>query len=126
HVPLAQQQQELLLGEMRINTSEGDHVEGEIPGGEPGILPLVRHRDDVAVVDMGPLGVPSLPASGRRRRLARVALEPMRRHVVIELLAPQEPGVPLTEYAPFLRCRTLGDALGVELVRLRASLLEYP
>jgi len=41
HVPLPQHQDELLLGELRVNHREGNGVEGEIPGREPGVLPGV-------------------------------------------------------------------------------------
>ena len=34
-------------------SASGTTVEREIPGGVPGILPLVGHRDDVGVVEVG-------------------------------------------------------------------------
>ena len=72
HVPLAQEQHELLLGELRIDARERNHVEGEIPGGVPGILPLVGHRDDVAVVQVGPVACCGRDCRlGGRRRLRR-------------------------------------------------------
>ena len=40
HVPLARQHHELLLGELGVDQRERDAVEGEIPGGVPGILHL--------------------------------------------------------------------------------------
>src|SRR5206468_4133903 len=42
HVPFAQEEDELALGERRIDHGERDAVKGEVPGREPGILPLVR------------------------------------------------------------------------------------
>ena len=71
HVPLARQQHELALGELRVDQGERDAVEGQVPGGVPGILPLVRHREDVGVVEVRPVAVAAVPALGRRRRLAR-------------------------------------------------------
>ena len=64
HVPLAQHQLQLLLAEVRVDERQGEDVEGEVPGGVPGILPLVRHRDHVAVVHVVPVVV-------ARRGLAR-------------------------------------------------------
>ena len=82
HVPLAQQQHELLLGEVGVDEGERDAVEREVPRGVPGVLPLVRHRDDVGVEEVassrrcgrasrsfggsGPCGIAAQPA-GRRR-----------------------------------------------------------
>ena len=57
HVALAQHQLELLLAEVRVDERQGEDVEGEVPGRVPGILPLVRHRDDVAVVHVVPVVV---------------------------------------------------------------------
>ena len=53
HVPLAQHKQELVLGEPGVDQAEADAVEGQVPGGVPGILPLVRHRDDIALLRCG-------------------------------------------------------------------------
>ena len=57
HVALAQHQLELLLGEVGVDERQRRAVEGEVPGGVPGVLPLVRHRDDVAVVHVVPVRV---------------------------------------------------------------------
>ena len=74
HVPFAGQQHELLLGELGVDQRERHAVEREVPGGVPGILPLVRHRDDVGVVEVLPVAVAAVPALVRRRRLGRVAV----------------------------------------------------
>ena len=74
HVPLAQQQHELLLREVGIDERQRHAVERQIPGRVPGILPLVRHRDDVGVVEVRPLVIAAAPALGRRRRLQRIAV----------------------------------------------------
>ena len=39
----------------RIDAGQGDHVECEIPGRVPGVLPLVRHREDVVVPQVPPV-----------------------------------------------------------------------
>ena len=66
HVPLAQHQLELLLAEVGVDERQGEDVEGEVPGRVPGVLPLVRHGDDVAVVHVVPVlvarrGLPRRP-----------------------------------------------------------------
>ena len=76
--PLAAHRQQLVLGERRVDVGQGDGVEGEVPGGEPRVLPRVGHREDVAGVDVEPAGVAAVPAfaavaaagSGRRRASA--------------------------------------------------------
>src|SRR5215467_3775976 len=60
HVPLAQHQQDLLLGKLRIDMRKRNAVKPEVPGSEPRKLPLVGHRDHVAREEMCPLVVTSL------------------------------------------------------------------
>ena len=69
-------------------------VEGEVPRGEPRVLPLVGHRDDV-----GEGEVPPARCCGRRAGAARsgagaggVAVEPLGDVVAVELLGPQQAG----------------------------------
>ena len=69
HEPLAAEQQQLVLRGRRIDVGEHDAVEGEVPGGVPGILPLVGHRDHVVIVEVAPACVATVPARRRRRRL---------------------------------------------------------
>ncbi len=71
------------------------HVKRQVPGREPGILPLVGHRDDVAGEDIGPVAVAPAQPLGRRRRVIRVALQPVLDDVMVELLRPEEAGVGL-------------------------------
>ena len=47
-----------------------DAMEGEVPGGEPGIFPFVGHRDDVGGDEMAPVAVAAVLAACGRRRLA--------------------------------------------------------
>ena len=66
HVPFAQQQQQLFLGEFWIDERERNAVERQVPGGVPGEFPFVRHRDDVGVVEMCPAAVPAVLPLARR------------------------------------------------------------
>ena len=117
--PLAAEQDQLVLRERRVDAGERDAVEGEIPRGEPRVLPLVRHRHDVERVE-GPPAVVAAGEPGRgRRRLARVAVEPARDRVVVELLAPQHPGEGLAQHERLVVRGLGGRQLGVELVGLR-------
>ena len=55
----------------RIDMREHHAMEGEIPGGIPGIFPFVRHRDDVVIVEMAPVRVAAGLAGGRGRYSGR-------------------------------------------------------
>ncbi len=55
--PLAAHEQQLVLREGGVDVGKGDGVEGKVPGGEPGVLPVVRHRDDVGEIEVAPVGV---------------------------------------------------------------------
>src|SRR5258708_7105514 len=55
HVPLAQHQRELLLGEVRIHECERNAVKREVPSGLPRVFPLVRHGDNVRGIQWGPV-----------------------------------------------------------------------
>jgi hypothetical protein len=123
HVPLAQEQDELLLRELGIDARHRKHVEREIPGRVPRVLPLVRHRDHVAVVEMAPIAIAALLADLGRARLLRVAVEPRVDRVVIELTAPQESGVRLAHDQSLGRIqRGRQFALEMELVLALAEL----
>ena len=90
-VHLAKQQIELLLGEIDVDGRQGERVKGEVPGGEPGIFPLVRHREDVIAYHVEPLVIANL--MGRRpHRVGAVLFEPFVGIVEEVLLTPQHPG----------------------------------
>ena len=90
-VSLAEQQVELLLGEIDVDGRQGKRMERQVPGGEPRIFPLVRHRDDIVADHVEPLAVAHL--MGRRpHRIVAVFLEPFVGVVKEVLLAPQHPG----------------------------------
>ena len=89
-VVVAQHQVELLLGEVGIDHAQRNHVERQVPRGVPGVLPLVRHRDDVVVEHVGPLAVAHAPALVLRQVGAgAMFVEPQVEVVVEILLGPQ-------------------------------------
>ncbi len=120
--PLPADQDQLVLGERRVQVRQGDGVEGQVPGGEPGILPLVRHRDDVEPVEVAPLGVPPALAHRRRFRLGRVPVQPAGDVVVEQLLTPQHPGGRLPQHQRLIRARAGRCQLGIELIGLGLAL----
>ena len=72
-VEAAQHEQQLLLGEVEVDERERRRVEGQVPGRVPRVLPLVGHRDDVAVEHVEPLGVAHALAARPERADARRA-----------------------------------------------------
>ena len=118
HVPLAQHQEDLILGELRVDVRQGDAVEPQVPGGEPGELPLVGHRDHVAGVQVRPLrGCGPCRRSGGGAGRRRVAFQPVVDDVVEELLGPEHPREGLARHHPGVRRRAWGQDDVVELVR---------
>ena len=85
HVPFAQKEEDLFLGEPAVDARERNHVERQVPRGEPGIFPLVGHRNDIATVEVCPFPVAALPAGLRRWRHARVPRQPVLNDIVIKL-----------------------------------------
>ena len=49
HVPFAQEQNHLLLGELGVQLRHRDHVKRQVPSGVPRVFPLVGHRDHVSI-----------------------------------------------------------------------------
>ncbi len=124
--PLPAQQDQLVLGERRVDVRQRHAVEAQVPGGEPGVLPLVRHGHDVEGVEAAPPAVAPVGPAGRRRRLGRIAVQPAGDVVVVELLAPQHPGERLPHHHRLVGRRPRRGQLGVELVRLGPPLRHYP
>ena len=89
HVVLAQHEAELLLAEIRVDERQGEHVEGEVPGRVPGVLPLVRHRDHIAVVHVVPVLVAGCNLPRRLEGVGPALLQPPVHVVVVELLGPE-------------------------------------
>ena len=54
-IAIEQHQRELFVGEVRVDERQRHRVEGQVPGGEPRVFPLVRHRDDVGAVHVEPV-----------------------------------------------------------------------
>ena len=92
HVPFAHKQDELIFREIRIDQRHRDAVKRKIPRRIPRVFPLVRHGNDVGIVQMRPFVIaPELPAR-IGCRLGRIALKPPVHVVVIALLAPDQAG----------------------------------
>ena len=89
-IPFADDEIELRFGELNIDQSERNAVESKVPGCVPRKFPFVRHRHDALVVKMTPAGIAGVLAFVRRRRLVRIAIEPLIDDVVIELFAPKQ------------------------------------
>ena len=64
----------------------------EVPGREPRIFPLVRHRDDVVVDHVAPFAVRDLSAFRARLGSSAVLREPLVDIEEVVLLAPQHAG----------------------------------
>ena len=92
HVPLAQHQVQLLLAEVGIHQRQREHVERQVPGRIPGVLPLVRHRDDVGVVHVVPVRVASVVRRAALNGSAPRSSQPLVDVVVVELLGPEHAG----------------------------------
>ncbi len=63
--PLPADQQQLVLGQGRVDVRERDGVERQVPGREPRVLPVVRHAHHVGELEVRPGRV-----AGRRGRAA--------------------------------------------------------
>ena len=116
HVPLACHQHELLLGELAIHQRQRYTVERQIPCGVPGIFPLVRHRNDVGVIQVRLLMVPPIYSLGRRRRGPWIPLEPIADYIVIKLFRPQHAGERLPHHVPGVRSQVRWNHGRIELV----------
>ncbi len=124
--PLAQQHQELVLRERRIEMRPGDRVEPEIPRREPRVLPRIRHREHVEAVEVAPAAVAAVVTSLRRRRLARISVQPPAHVVRVDLLAPDEAGARLAQDLHLLRRGAVRRERAVELVGVRFACCHRP
>ena len=106
---------------------QGDRVEGEVPGRVPGVLPLVRHRDDVAVDHVEPVAVAQPEVRCRRAAGgASCSLEPGVDVEEVVLLGPEHAGEGLAHHERGVgRERRRGER-GVEGVGLGAAGRENP
>src|SRR5215831_10703639 len=93
-------------------------MEGEVPRGIPWIFPFVGHGDDVVVVEMAPVRVATGCAC--LGRTYDIAVEPARDVVMIELLAPQDPGECLPHHCRLFLARAVGGKRCIVLVSFAA------
>jgi hypothetical protein len=114
---------QLLLAEVRIDERQGEHVEGEVPGRVPGVLPLVRHGDDVGVVHVVPVVVARPGLARLLERVGAALLQPLVDVVVVELLAPQHAGQGLAHDVGGRYVQRRCDGL-IEQIRLLAARLQ--
>ena len=123
-VEAAQHQPQLLLCEVEVHHGERHRVEGEVPGGIPRVLPLVRHRDHVGVQHVEPIGVAHVAAGAFQQRMTPVLAQPALQVEVVELLAPEHSRQRLAVHAALiLRQRPGRDPL-VELIGVGDPALE--
>ena len=120
---LEEQHPEILLGGAWIDESERDAVECEVPGGEPRILPLVRHGEDAHGIQVAPVNVANVLARFGRRAAGIITVEPKIYVEEIRLLVPKHAGERLALDQPVVaRCRRRMDRI-VEFVSLLLALL---
>src|SRR5438105_8657842 len=117
-IPLADDPLELAFSESAINQGHRNTMKGKVPGGIPGIFPIVRHRHDTFIVEMAPVRIAPELAKLRRRWLARIAVEPFFNNVVIELLVPKETGERLPLNGLLFFAQTSWRESFVEFIRL--------
>jgi len=67
-VSLAQQDFDLILGEIDVDQRQRAAMERKVPCGKPRILPAVGHRDDIARLEVLPIAVPAAESALRRRK----------------------------------------------------------
>ena len=115
-IEIAQHEQELLLGEIEIHQRQGDRVEGEVPGRIPGVLPFVRHRDDVGVEHVKPIHVPNAAPGGIEQRMTLVLLKPLIQIEIVVLLAPQHSRKRLMMYSTLVFAQRLWRDPCIELI----------
>src|SRR6266481_3437936 len=112
-IEVPQHQQKLILGKSKV------------PCRIPGILPLVGHRNDVAVQHVEPLGIANVLLIRSGQRMSFVFLEPTVEVEIVVLLAPQHPGQSLAVHAAFiLTQRMRGDSV-VEFVGIGQASSKY-
>ena len=116
-VPLPQKKDQLVLAERGIDPGKGRRVKGQIPGAVVGVLPGVRHGDDVTVKDVLPIGV-TLRMAARGSRFGGVPPLPLGLDQVVELLGPEQAGIGLPGDVPLFGIQCRADRVSVKFVRL--------
>src|SRR4029077_131658 len=125
HVPFPEQQDQLLLRVIRIDDRQRYAVKCQVPRRVPRILPLVRHRNNVVVVQMLPLFVSPVPSVFRRLRTRRISLQPCAHIEVIKLLGPQHSCVRLPHHQSRVLRQPLREPRIVEFVCLFPPFRKY-
>src|SRR5215471_426244 len=98
-------------------------MKGKVPSRIPWVFPLVRHRDDVAVEHVEPLGIASVPLRPDHRM--RLMLdEPAVQIKVVVLFAPQHSCHCLTMYATFVLAEVMGSDAVIKFVSIRQTSCE--
>jgi len=123
-VSTTKEQRELISRESRVQASERNHVKREVPGGIPGVLPLVGDRDDVVIDDMRPVLIASGDPLLRGFGLCGIPNDPIGDVEVIELFGPKQRCISLAEDVSFVVGSGLGQKVVVEelsLVRARGQ-----
>src|SRR5215204_4664737 len=100
-------------------------MKGKVPSCEPRVFPLVRHRHDIGGEQVTPTTVTAAFPALRRRRLERIAIQPLLHIEVVELLAPQHPSKGLTLYTPHVLVGDVFLQISVEGVRLDNTSREH-
>ena len=102
HVALMEHQQQLVLGKVTVDQRHRNAMKGQVPRGVPGVLPGIGHEDDIIVAQMPPSLIAA--ALGRRRWPGRITPQPCIYIIVVELLAPEQPGQRLSLYRALILC----------------------
>ena len=120
-IPIEQHQAQLLLREFRVDPCQRHRVKRQVPGGEPGVLPLVRHRDHVGAVHVEPVLIARLPVGVA---LHPALVQPPLDVVDVGLLGPQQPGRALANHLRGVGAERRRRQHGVVLVGLAQALAE--
>ena len=110
------------LANVRVDDCQSDAVKRQVPSGVPGIFPLVRHRDDIRVIEVAPFVIAAGGALLGRIGAAWVAFDPTIDVVVVKLFAPQQSAQGLAHDVLAVRGRAVGNHRGVKLIRFIAPL----
>ena len=115
-VQAPEHQGELFLGEVEVDQGQRHRVKRQVPGRVPRVLPLVGHRDEIAVEHVEPLGVPDGLCAAPEQRMCVVLVEPAIDVEQVVLLGPQHPGERLPMDPPLVLGEGPGGNPVVELV----------
>src|SRR5262249_4948996 len=74
--PIAPKKEEAVFRKMWIDFRKRDHVERQVPCGEPWVFPLIRHRDNIPVEKVRPLSISTEVSLRWRRWLCRITRQP--------------------------------------------------